>query len=66
MAIDTAGAGRNGLGSAIVALVTGADSAEAHIVSMPLVWVVRALVVVSLFVDVFLIRYLFGRGRSTE
>ena len=66
LAVDTGGAELDGVDSAIVALVTGADSAEAHIVSMPLVWVVRALVVVSLVVDVFLFRYLFSRGRQVE
>ena len=42
-ALDTGGGGKLGLGDLLGALVTGTDSAEAHIVSVPLLWLARAL-----------------------
>jgi hypothetical protein len=65
-AVDTGAAGKEGLGSAIVALVSGADSPEAHIDSVPLLWVARVLVVGSLVVNVFMFRHILMRARATE
>jgi hypothetical protein len=66
LAVDTGDAGKAGLGSAIVALVTGTDSPEAHIDSMPMLWLARVLVIASIVVDVFLFRYILKRGQTAR
>jgi hypothetical protein len=65
-AVDTAEAGKSGLGSALTALVTGADSADAHIVSMPWLWVARILIVASIVLFVFTVRYIVKRGQAAR
>ena len=61
--VDTGGRGKNGLGAALGALVTGADSPEAHIVSMPLLWVARLLAIAAVLSLVLVIVSTIKRNR---
>ena len=65
-AVDTNESGRAAKGDLLVALVTGVDSADAHIVSMPLLWLARVLVVVALAGVVLYIRWVIQRGRAMK
>ena len=46
-AFDTQSGDRNSLGATLEALITGADTPGAHIVSIPLLWLTRALAVAA-------------------